>query len=302
MSHQRKDAVREGSYYIAVVCLFLLSTAIPLLNMVTVWFLPLPFIILGVLQQNRSTTFMVALFLTILSCFLYIGIVLYLWVSFLTGYFMGRVYREPHTSASQVVLGGMIGNTISVLVSIYIGFSFFNLGISLQKQWAIAWKTTGQLKTLGISEPPPIEMVIPVCILFFMVAMVLLNLWAARRWLSYKGFPGKYLPRFHNWNLPKSFFYVYLISLLWLLMIGEDTDDTMGHYLLSFISILKTLFLLQGLSFFTYLLYINKWKRIWIFLAIPLLFTPVSTIIELIGVIDVGIGLKKKFKDQLKNK
>lgn len=293
LSHQLKDAVRGGFYYIAVVCLFLLSVAIPFLNCVTIWFLPLPFVVLGVLQ-NRSTTYLVALFLGILSCFLYMGLVFYIWVSFVTGYFMGRVYREPHTAATQVVLGGMIGGTVSLLCSLYLGASYFHMGSSLQKQWEKTWQSTGQLKVLGITQAPPIEMVIPGCILLFLIVFVLINLWAARKWLSYKGFPGKYLPRFHNWNLPRSFFYGYLISLLWLLLIGEDTDDAIGRYLLSFVNILQTLFLFQGLSFFTYLLYINKKNRSWIFLVVPLLFTPLSRIIEMIGILDIGVGLKKR--------
>lgn len=296
MSHQLKEAAREGSYYIAVVCLFLLSMTIPGLNIVSVWFLPLPFVILGVLH-NRSTTTLVGVFLVLSSLFLSEGMGLYLVASFITGYFMGRVYREPHTSASQVVLGGMVGATLSFFTCYYLGDALSSVGRVLQKEWDQGLDHAVKMTGIKPESLPPIETVIPICILSFMVIIVLLNLWAARKWLTYKGFPGKYLPRFHNWNLPKSFFHVYFIAVLWQLFIGEGSEEPMMQYLTSFLLIMGSLFLIQGVSFLTYLLYINKWKRSWIILFLPILIsTPLAIFVEMIGVLDTGAGLKRMLK------
>ncbi|SEM82798.1 DUF2232 domain-containing protein [Lihuaxuella thermophila] len=301
MTENNIGVVKEGLLATGLFFLLLAALTVPVVNLAAIWFLPLPFLILKAKQR------LLAFILPVL----FIGIILYLFPSpalaflslfaLVVGLTMGHFYARETASGTDVVLSGLVAGLIGVWAILFAGQYWFGMIDGLRKSWEAEWAYTKRmLETAGVLPAdftiPPIESFIPVLLLFLLIPMALLNFWVGRRWLQRFQFPGKYLPAFREWRLPRPFFFFYVVMLA-LSLFMEANPSTLS-ILLGVLWVLQTLFLIQAFSFLSFFLHHYHKSNAWLILAFLILMTRFSVILQLLGMLDAGTRLREKIKQR----
>ncbi|WP_270166994.1 DUF2232 domain-containing protein [Paenibacillus sp. SYP-B4298] len=180
----------------------------------------------------------------------------------------------------QISLIGELGNIVRLLVS---EFSAQNL---LPPQWTD--ETTTSLIRLMTQS-------IPLVFIVFSFVAAAGGHWMARLLLrrSYgREVPG--LPPAKDWMMPKSLVMYYLVALILQLVATGDHNSYLDVVLLNMVPLLRLVFAIQAIGFFFFLADQKGWhKAVPLLLAVPvILFPPLS----LIGVLDVAFPIRKSFK------
>lgn len=296
MSQQNKEVVKDGLLYAGLFLLLLASLNIPIIGLITIWFLPLPFLILKVKQRWIA---FVPFLLVFGVLFWFIPMLLFacLISALIVGTVMGYLYRQETTSGTDVVLGGFVAGLIGSWGIIIAGQFEFGMMDLMEKSWQQVWlnmEQTFALEGIPTDMPvPPLNSFIPVLLISFLVPMVLLNYWIGNKWLGRTGFPGKYFPAFHNWRLPRIFFYAFLICFLSMLLFGDDKGNNTQALVLGIMWALSFLFIVQGISFVSFLLHHYRKSKAWLILLVPFALSPLSFVIQLLGMLDTGSRVRE---------
>ncbi|WP_429844352.1 DUF2232 domain-containing protein [Brevibacillus sp. FIR094] len=105
-----------------------------------------------------------------------------------------------------------------------------------------------------------------------------------------------------EWNFPRSLLYYYFIAMISLLLFAESMQGTFWEIALMNLKVmLDAIFVLQGLSFCLFAAFLYGWKRLTPVLIVCLfIFPPLSTILSLVGIFDLGIRLREKLETRVK--
>ncbi|EJL29073.1 DUF2232 domain-containing protein [Brevibacillus sp. BC25] len=105
-----------------------------------------------------------------------------------------------------------------------------------------------------------------------------------------------------EWSFPRSLIYYYFIAMISLLLFAESMQGTFWEIALMNLKVmLDVIFVLQGLSFCLFAAYLYGWKRLTPVLVVCLfIFPPLSTILSLVGIFDLGIRLREKLETRVK--
>lgn len=296
--------VRDGLVTIALFFVITLTLFTPL-SLLTVWFLPLPFLLYA--AKHGWLSALLPAGIGALSLWAVSGHPLNVgWVMAVavTGITMGELYRRSQTTGTDVVLGGLTAVWVGSLLLLVIASFSFNMMDRLDALLAQEWEQNKEmLRAYGMEdslpELPPVAAVIPGMIFLLAVPIPLLNLVVGRRWLRRRGFPGKYLPPFGEWRLPRPFFYFYFVSLLLLILFGLGENANL-MLLGNAAAVLFTLFIVQGLAFITWLLERSGKSKGWLVLVVFLtLLIPVAgMVVHLIGIVDCGTRIRNRIRGE----
>ncbi|MFC4077253.1 DUF2232 domain-containing protein [Salinithrix halophila] len=298
----RFSDLRDGLITFGLFALLILTLLTPL-SLLTCWFLPLPFLLHTARRGGRSILF------PIIACGIFIllaaahpfFISLYIF-SAVTGAVMGLIYRRTASTGTDVVLGGLLTSWICLLLLVTVTALFTDFFGQLQSIWHEQWKETQRLaESIGAAGDLPsqnsVARVLPGMLILFLLPFPLLNFALGRRILIRQGFPGKYLPPFRDWRLPRPFFYFYFLSLLGFLFLNNGETDSIGLVFSNATALLYILFLFQGWAFTAFLLHQNKRSGKWMILVVSLSFIPLITLLlHLVGILDTGTKLRKRLK------
>nr|WP_281244522.1 DUF2232 domain-containing protein [Thermoflavimicrobium dichotomicum] len=230
---------------------------------------------------------------------------LFIFFALLVGVSMGHVYRKPGSTGTDVVLAGFLAGFVGILLILGIAFLFVPAFQQLLTVWDRELEQARQYweQMMGVEFDPHyfrLNLFMPV-MLFFMVAPVpIINLWLGRKWLKRRAVEDKKLPPFKDWRLPKMFFYFYVVTIL-VYFLAIFMDSPFFNNYLSILFILQLLFTIQGYSLIAFLLDYGEKNKAWMVLAIFLAFTPILTIIQFLGLVDVGFDLRQ-WMIQMKNR
>ncbi|NGQ96097.1 DUF2232 domain-containing protein [Brevibacillus sp. SYP-B805] len=105
-----------------------------------------------------------------------------------------------------------------------------------------------------------------------------------------------------EWSFPPSLLYYYFGSLLILLLSGDVWEQSFwGKALLNVNVMLNIILGVQGLSFCLFAIHLKRWRILAPALVVSLFIFPVLTyILSLLGIFDLGIGLRKKLETRVK--
>ncbi|MFD1427137.1 uncharacterized protein YybS (DUF2232 family) [Kroppenstedtia sanguinis] len=299
--------VRDGLITTMLFLLIIFSLLTPL-NILTMWFLPLPFILHT--AKNGWVSAIFPIFLTAFSLLAITGHLFYSGAVLLVaiaGVVMGLLYRSSDTSGTDVVLGGLTTVGISLLILMMAASYFFDLQNRLNSLLMEEWQRNGEwFRLYGVESVsdliPYVATVIPSMLFMLVVPVPLLNLVVARRWLGRHGLPGKYLPPFREWRLPRSFFYFYFFSLLLFLVFGIGEESSSTWIPANVMTVLFLLFYIQGLSFIAWLLHRSGKGKGWMIfiLLCSLVISPFSVVVHLMGIVDTGSEIRKRLNHKKK--
>lgn len=293
MSGQTQKTIKDSIIY-SVFFLLISSTLITPLVVFTFWFLPLPFFILFV-KQHAKVTGICGLFIGVLMMLLiHPTMILYVLFALLVASLMGWKYRNPSSSGIDVLLSGIIAVCVSSWLFLIIGEYFFQLMDGLRGLWDQAIDNQQNLGFLQSPDEniPPVEAILPFLLLIITTLVPFSTLLAGRFLLNKQGYAKKYLPLFRNWRLPRPFFYFYVLLAIYSLLSEGDSPILQGIAMM-----MQIMFMVQGLSFATFLLTLYDKSRLWVLPMILMLFVPIlSSVLLLLGLLDTSGQIREWIK------
>jgi uncharacterized protein YybS (DUF2232 family) len=300
---------REWKYAVMMGSIILLALIVIPWVPFLFFLLPLPFVLLS--AKYQWSTAMMALLISGLGWFIITGdssmwyILLY---SAIVGGLIGSGYRRNRSAWSSIVAGvlGSLGTLI--------GYIVFSLAL-FQINWVVEFQTMIQqsinmnqewLNSTGIDFN--IEQltytngqwgdIVPFLLIAFSILIVALNHSIANKLLTKWGGPAPALPPIHEWQIPKSIVYFYVVSFLISLWIDVEQSSFVNLFIMNILPLLMFVLAVQGLSFIYYWAY-KKNKGKWIprlSVALLFIFPPIAHIYNLIGILDLGFPLRKSIR------
>ncbi|HWI49913.1 MAG TPA: YybS family protein [Rummeliibacillus sp.] len=304
MPENQTRRITHGAMMVALFTILLaISTYVPVVSIVTIWFISLPIAWYSAKYSRSSSVFVVIVSIVIS---LLIGGLLSLPVAILfaiIGFVIGDVIR---TKKSKIFL--FMSTAFTVLISITVGYiisvKFFNMDVlkqmititreSYQKSNEIVKSMTGQapFSTEQLNTMfDTMQMVMPtiVTLLVFIMTFIVIsvNLPLLRRF-------GLEVPKFapfRDLRLPRATLWYYLAVLAMTLFVKPDEGTFIYLVILNLSFILSILFMLQGISLIHFYVYQQGWPK-WALIVGTILAIPLSSFVTLLGIADLGFNIR----------
>lgn len=313
MSSQKKQWI-DSAWMLGTASLLYYLGIHTFLGVILVFLMSVPFALLGITLQIREKSVVTLLFM--LVGFVldgHMGAVLALQTA-VTGLVMATLYDRKKSAIGAVVSGAGV-NFLFFLVYLFLIHYVMNVDLLAELDRAKQEIISGTRGVLIPSVMSPAEWEKQVEIQFdmlktilptFMVLMSLImgGLIHAFTRLAAKIFRREIpaLPPLRTWNFPRSLLVYYFISLLILMISGEDLQYTFWQDALENLKVmLEVLFMVQGLSFCLFGIHLKKWRIPAVVLIVSLFIFPGLTyILSLLGIFDMGLGLRKRLETRVK--
>ncbi|ALS25827.1 hypothetical protein IJ21_03950 [Paenibacillus sp. 32O-W] len=293
----------KSLFWSAGSLLLLLSVLLlPALNVLTVTLMMVPYVILYTMLPTKSFAIQAAVVLAI--AFLIAGPVApVVGLFFLVpAVIMGHLYRKK--TAARVVLTAAILTILGELMLELVLFEVI-LDLSLiQEMSNLVRSMTDDLLAQGMMPPQWNEemteamirvMIHSLPLVFISIAFFysVLTHFIARRILRAYGIDVPGMPPAHEWMVPRSLVFYYLVAIVLEMFISPQDTSFISVALLNLVPLLRFVFAIQTIGFFFFIAHQRRWSRaVPLLMSIPvLLFPPLS----LIGVLDVAFPIRKSF-------
>ncbi|MGE7765330.1 YybS family protein [Peribacillus sp. NPDC096540] len=304
--------IAEGGALLALYCILLFITVyIPIVGIITLFFLPIPFILVTNKQKISwalGYLFVASLLSILIATILSVPMTLLMGATGITiGYFLkkDKPMAPMFISTVLVFLGGtLLIYAASVLVFDvnYIEKSMDMFEESIDSSVGIMESfdqaSTEQIKKRMYETIDLLNTLMPSLFVITSVIMVLLIFFAAHPIL--KRFSDKKLkwPHFRDLRLPKSLLWYYLITMLLALFVNTDKDSFVYMAITNLFFILQFFILIQGYSLVFYIGHVKSWTKVIPILIVVISFLhPIfSTIIRFLGIIDLGFPFRETIK------
>lgn len=297
----------EGAILASLYTVLLLITLyVPFISVITLWALPLPFVIFVVRRGLKQGVILglVALLLTFI-----VGGIVSLPATLIfgtAGLVVGELYRR-HYSGFSVLLGAGIVYIIHMLITylsliLIVEIDPMKSSIDLMKSQLETTKS--MLGSFGQS-PEQIEktMVLldqlvyltPLMLVGVSIILAIVTVVFSTYILKRLGHDVKGLPPFREWKFPRSLLWYYLIVLI-IAMIGVEEGSLFYVAIWNLFPLLEIILTIQGFSFIFYYCYEKKMSTALpvISVIIGIIITPMLNIVRILGIIDLGFDLRKR--------
>ncbi|MFD1734966.1 YybS family protein [Bacillus salitolerans] len=299
----------EGAVILALyIVLLLITMYVPLLGSITMFMLPIPFVVFAARRELKSSIFLLiaALILTILF-----GSVFTLPTTLLfgsTGVVIGFLYKL-NKPRFEVLSFGSITVIVNLLILYAIMTTFMDIspieegkramqesmdmmesmmvGMG-QTMTAEQWKQISHMMELGI-------LLIPAVIIFVGIFFAFVTQLIAAPILKRLGLQIDKWPPFRDLQLPKSLLWYYLIAMV-LMLVPLDQDSIWFLAIFNLFNILQVFMVLQGFSFLYYFGYQKNISKgiVTVVVILSLLLPFLLYLVRIIGIIDLGFNLRKR--------
>jgi uncharacterized protein YybS (DUF2232 family) len=305
--------ITEGGLLLAVYVLLLFITAqIPFLGMITFFFLPVPFILVMIIEKlSWLLGFLVlASLLTIIF-----GTIFSVPLTLFAG-FVGIVIGY-HLKYEKPTIQMLISSILTVIICLLILFgatilvadvniieestSMFEQSMSTSINTSIdVMNSLGQPVPENFEEEmrhsiAMIRTLIPSVLVISSMVLTYLFLLAAQPFV--KRFSDKMVnwPLFRDLRLPKSLLWYYIIVLIVPLFVKIDASSYLNMAMMNLLFILQLFILLQGFSLIFYISQVKGWvKAVPILLVFISLLSPIMlTIVRILGIIDLSFSFRE---------
>lgn len=305
----RTSQLSENALMLGVAGVLLLLSVYTFFGVLTLFFLPVPFVLLASKRTLRDMV-VVLIAYALLSLILAreAGLLLSL-QPVLTGVVMGMLYRR-YGRALPAIVGGAA--TVFLILVASIAFSVFVLNLDLMQEFEQAkksWLDNMPLPLTGGLSPEEwkrqVELITDSLVMLF--PLMLVNVSFFTSWLTHvlsrlvakrTRHPLPALPPFREWSFPRSLLVYYFAAFVVMLLFGQELRE--GFWLSALTNgkaLLDILFIIQGLSFCVYMAYQKGWSFIQpVLFVLVFLFPPVASILSLLGIVDIGFELRKRIE------
>lgn len=305
MPNNNAQKLTQGALMAAIFIIFVLLSLIPGLNIITMWFMPLPLIWYSIKYDIKSAA--VVTVVSIVIALLFTGIVqgVLAFGFAIIGTTIGQAIRLGK-SKFYIVMAATIASLFFFVVTFVTYIKFTNINIidqgmkNAEKSLNTAMKLN---EKLGIDQtqlltPKMIDKAmemasasVPSAIIFVSFLLGMMIIITSFPLLKRLGVTVPKFGAFRDLRLPKILLFIYIIVLGMQLFIKPETGTYLYVVAINLSLIFTMLFLMQGISFIHYFVYVKKMPTAiaWIgtVLAIPL-----SSYIILLGIVDLGFDLR----------
>lgn len=312
MNNGRKIA--EGGVLLAVYVLLLFITVqIPFLGMITLFFLPIPFILV-MLKEKISWLLGFLAVASVLS--IIFGTVFSIPLTLFAG-FVGIVIGY-HLKYDKPVIQMFISSTLMIIACLIIFYSVTifvaNMNIIEETMTMFEESMNASIDTLNaLGQPVPedfeqtmresmemIQILMPSTLVVSSMVLAYFMILAAQPFV--KRFSDKTVswPLFRNLRLPKSLLWYYIFVLLATLFIQVEEGSYFSMAITNILYILQLFMVLQGFSFIFYVSHVKGWAK-----AIPIVLVVISllnpfllTLVRILGIIDLSLPFREAISKQ----
>ncbi|MGP4038992.1 YybS family protein [Gracilibacillus sp. D59] len=305
-----QQPVRKDFFiYIGVFLLLLLVTIlIPVLQIVTIFLLPIPVILL---MKNYAIKWTILGLLLLLTFSLFVVPVFSFPITMLaliSGAMMGWSIKEdqhPYETWSKGTAGFVLGLVlIYAYIEVVLQFSIMN---SLENTMDESLQMTEDLfQAVGMGQQDfdlireqmmNMLQLMPVILVVASMAFAILTQWICYKVMNKVEQGSYYFPPFHSFNLPKIILWIYFLMLLVSFFVEEDFSTLSSVIIWNVYHLAGILMALQGLAFVFFYTHVKKQS-----LALPVIsilfviFFPFLGLylIRILGIIDLGFEMRKR--------
>ncbi|GER67322.1 membrane protein [Weizmannia acidilactici] len=311
MHVKKTKMLTEGAMLAAVfgVCL-LIALYVPLIRLVAIIFLVLPFIIFCSKYPLKYIIVFSAVCLLVSAL---MGTVASLPVAVLfgsTGFVMGYCIQLKKTKFFTYVASSLMFLT-GMITIMFFSLKFFHLNIiaenlktmqqSIEQSKAIlsALGQESAYKERFAQMADSVSLVYTVYLPSFLLLsafimvliLVAINFPIAKRF----GVPAPKWNPFRELRLPKNILWYYIIVMAAYLLMRADTSSFLAKAVLNLMLIFQILILLQGYSLLNFFSYTKKWPKGIFALAVilSLMFSPLLYLVMIFGIMDLGFDFRQ---------
>lgn len=283
--------------------LLLLSVNLPLLNIITLLLLMVPYVVLYATLPPKS--FVLHLIPVWVLAF-FIGGPATLIIGFfflIPAIVMGHLYMKQEPASKVIRTVGVVF-LAGLLLELFIFEVILKISL-IQKMSSLVRTTVDDLLVQGLLpkewDSELTDMMIrtmvgsiPVTFILIAFGYTIITQYIARRAVRWSG--GPEVPRFtraKDWRLSRMLVIIYLIAYSIELFSTKTSESFFAIALMNLVPLLSYVFAIQAVGFFFFLAHQRGWnKAVPILIAIPvLIFPPLS----LIGVLDTAFPIRKSF-------
>ncbi|GIO23965.1 YybS family protein [Oceanobacillus sp. J11TS1] len=310
MNQSRK--ITEGALMVALLIVILVASLLPILNVITPFVLPVPFIFYVKRHGVKAGLVMTVAAAVITILLMSLFTLPFIFVAAAGGIFIGYAMRKKNT-AYETLAQGTFGFIIGMLLS----FVFIQtlLGVNLVTQFGGIVEESVNMSTSMIGNLNPafnsedvqvlvdeqvnlLKQLLPTFIVIFAFISAFIT-----QWISYKLFnriekEKFYFPPFRELQFPASIIWIYLLALI-LSVIGFGEGSTLAFGAQNLLMIVGIALSLQGFSFIFYFAHMKKIPKVFPILIVIATFlfpTFLLYFIRILGIIDIGFRLRGRLK------
>src|SRR5690606_1988574 len=103
---------------------------------------------------------------------------------------------------------------------------------------------------------------LPLTLILVSFMMAVMTQWLSRMGLRASGVDVPAFRRAHEWMLPRSFVFIYLIVVVLDLLIAAGDESYMSVVVVNLLPLLRFAFTIQAIGFFFFLAHHKRWNRI----------------------------------------
>ncbi|OZM56584.1 hypothetical protein CIB95_10165 [Lottiidibacillus patelloidae] len=306
MKNQR--IITEGALLLSIFIVLLLFTIfVPLLGMLSIWALPIPFILYTVRHGLKAGIFLLVgtLLLT-----LAVGLIMSMPLAIMfasSGLVIGYLLKRK-LSSFVVLVGSTLTYITNILLIYVISIVIFDLNIvdSIEKMSSDSIKTAEEImvaigqenKDVIIAYENAMEVaiyIIPSLIIMTGILFSIITILVAKPIVKrfYSELPDA--KPFREWNFPKSIIWYYIIVIL-LSFMQLEVGSSLYLVVINLQVLLELVLMIQGFTLIYFYFHAKgSGKGIPIAITVfAILFAPLLSIIRILGIIDLGFELKAK--------
>ncbi|MFC5711628.1 YybS family protein [Thalassorhabdus alkalitolerans] len=312
---QRTKALTEGALLTGLfIVLMLMALWVPVINMIVLWFLPLPFIVYVV--RHGVGAGLVMWGVAFLLSFIISGLFGFPFTFFFGagGIIVGEMIRRKK-EALAVLVGGSLAYIFGLLL-LYIGsIVLFDINVVQTSQemmrqsmetaenmlGGLGQETDEEAMAVWREALDQLQYLIPVILILTGITFALVTQLIAHVILRRLREPVEPFPPFREVNFPRSLLWYYLVAAV-LVIVGLEEGTSMYIVVANIFPILELAMTIQGITvMFTYTHAKSMSKALPILLVIVGIFLPfILYLIRILGIIDLGFNLKKRIETDKK--
>lgn len=309
----QSSKIAYGAMLLAVYMLMLMASLfLPFLMIVSLFILPLPFILYARRFGGIETgVFYVASLLVSALVSLVYALPLTLLLG-LGGLLIGDAMhkkKHPYEVLSRGAAGFIIGFVLTALLS-QLAFDV-NLVTAYEEmldesyeisegiiEGILNQELTKEQKEFQRDQLQMIKDILPAIIALVAALIAWVSQWVSYKWLNRQQEKRLKFPPFREFRLPSGFIWIFLLALIIEMVQVGDTTAAIG--IANVIILVKFLVILHGLSFIFYAANIKKWSKAIpiIILIIALVMPIILFFIQLLGIIDLGFRLRDRLSQK----
>lgn len=307
----RSKMLTDGALLTAVYIVLLLVTVfVPLIELVSMFLLPIPFIVFANKYDWKPSLIMFAVTIILSSLFATIFSMPITVLMAIGGVMIGSAMHKKLT-AYETLARGTLGFIVGLLFLFMISQILFNVNLLeeintmiddsmqtsklLMEQVGLGEQSAEQLQLME-QQLEMLKVLLPVGIVLIAIMMAFIGQWIGYRVINRLEKKKFAFPPFRNLRFPVSLVWIYFFALI-ISLFGLDPSSAFYHAINNVLVLAGLLMTLQGFSFiFFYAHQKNKSKALPIVCVVVTLLLPflLLYLVRILGIIDIGFRLRDR--------